>query len=145
MDKWVVLEVSKASKICITKTITRQLSSQMISILLLDLVWANSNSRWHHPRPKAAIEEHRIKEAIRNSTIVEWTAGWIIPTRTSSLNKTTTQRLEICSIWTPVADKWFKESTPWSQRPQNEMSWQQMISQSKRLNIQSILSLQSKR
>ena len=64
------LEVFKASRIYITKTITKQQSNQMILILLLDLVWANSNSRWHRPRPKAATEEHRIKGAIRNSTIV---------------------------------------------------------------------------
>ena len=145
MDKWIILEVFKASRIYITKTITKQQSNQMILILLLDLVWANSNSRWHRPRPKAATEEHRIKEAIRNSTIVGWTAGWTIPTRTSSLNKMTTQHLEICSIWTPMADRWFKGSTLWSQRPQNETSWQQMIFQSKRLNTQSIPHLQSKR
>jgi hypothetical protein len=64
------LEVSKANRIYIAKTITNQGFNQMILILLLDLVWANSNSRWHRLRPKAATEEHRIKAAIRNSTIV---------------------------------------------------------------------------
>ena len=65
-----VLGVFKVSKIYIIKTTTKQQSSQMILIRLLDLVWGNNNSKRHHLRPRAATEEHRIKEAIRNNTIV---------------------------------------------------------------------------
>ena len=144
-DKWVDLEVFKASRTYTAKTITKQRFSRMISIPLLDLAWANSSSKWRRQRLKAATEEHKIKEVIRNSSIVAWTVGWSIQIRTSSLNRTRTQHLLTRSILIPAADRWFKGLTRWSQRLQNETSWQQMISQSKRLNTPSILHLRSKR